>query len=278
MATLLPFQWHVEELLFIGACWATHRSFVANEKQRRLCTWAFIALLAVVVWPIGDIAASVSLTVATVQRLIIMLLVAPLLLRSVPIEIFSRLTRPRVVDFVATKVAHPGLAIFLVTVLGTLTLSSPLVDWGASSTFGRNVVLLLTLLSGFLLWIPSLAIIPGARRLSPAGRAGFIFVSSLVVTSLSFVWIFSVHSLYPGLHNQHELLNMTPVFDQQLAGFVAKLGCYLPMWVVAFRIFFHAEDEGIPVEESPLQWADVERKMLRIDRQRERAIRRHQPD
>lgn len=278
MATLLPFQWHIEELLFIGACWATHRSFVANEHQRRLCSWALISLLVVVVWPIGDIAASVSLTVATVQRLVIMLLVAPLLLRSVPIQIFSRLTRPKAVDFVATKVAHPGLALFLVTVLGTLTLSTPLVDWGASSTLGRNIVLLTTLLSGFLLWIPSLAIIPGARRLSPAGRAGFIFVSSHVVTSLSFVWIFSVHSLYPGLHNQQELLNMTPVFDQQLAGFVAKLGCYLPMWVVAFRIFFHAEDEGIPVEESPLQWADVERKMLRIDRQRERAIRRHQPD
>ena len=278
MATLLPFQWHIEELLFIGVCWATHRSFVANEHQRRLCSWALISLLVVVVWPIGDIAASVSLTVATVQRLVIMLLVAPLLLRSVPIQIFSRLTRPKAVDFVATKVAHPGLALFLVTVLGTLTLSTPLVDWGASSTLGRNIVLLTTLLSGFLLWIPSLAIIPGARRLSPAGRAGFIFVSSLVVTSRSFVWIFSVHSLYPGLHNQQELLNMTPVFDQQLAGFVAKLGCYLPMWVVAFRIFFHAEDEGIPVEESPLQWADVERKMLRIDRQRERAIRRHQPD
>ena len=278
MATLLPFQWHIEELLFIGVCWATHRSFVANEHQRRLCSWALISLLVVVVWPIGDIAASVSLTVATVQRLVIMLLVAPLLLRSVPIQIFSRLTRPKAVDFVATKVAHPGLALFLVTVLGTLTLSTPLVDWGASSTLGRNIVLLTTLLSGFLLWIPSLAIIPGARRLSPAGRAGFIFVSSLVVTSLSFVWIFSVHTLYPGLHNQQELLNMTPVFDQQLAGFVAKLGCYLPMWVVAFRIFFHAEDEGIPVEESPLQWADVERKMLRIDRQRERAIRRHQPD
>lgn len=278
MATLLPFQWHIEELLFIGVCWATHRSLVANEHQRRLCSWALISLLVVVVWPIGDIAASVSLTVATVQRLVIMLLVAPLLLRSVPIQIFSRLTRPKAVDFLATKVAHPGLALFLVTVLGTLTLSTPLVDWGASSTLGRNIVLLTTLLSGFLLWIPSLAIIPGARRLSPAGRAGFIFVSSLVVTSLSFVWIFSVHSLYPGLHNQQELLNMTPVFDQQLAGFVAKLGCYLPMWVVAFRIFFHAEDEGIPVEESPLQWADVERKMLRIDRQRERAIRRHQPD
>jgi len=278
MGTILPFHWHLEEIIAVVAVWLLHRTIVQNDRQRQLCSWGLLALLLVIVWPLGDIAATVSLTFASVQRLVIMLLVAPLLLQSIPVEIFSRLTRPRPVDFIASKIAHPGLALFLVTALGTITLSVPLVDWGARSVLGRDVVLLMTLVSGFLLWMPSLGVIPGARRLSPAGRAGFIFVSSLVVTSLSFVWIFSVHSLYPGLHHQQELLNMTPVFDQQLAGFVAKLGCYLPMWVVAFRIFFHAEDEAIPVEESPLQWADVERKMLRIDRQRERAIRRHQPD
>ncbi len=71
---------------------------------------------------------------------------------------------------------------------------------------------------------------------------------------------------------------MTPLFDQQLAGFVAKIGCYVPMWAIAFTIFFNAEDQGVSVEESPLHWADVERQLLRIDRQRARALRRHQPE
>jgi hypothetical protein len=52
----------------------------------------------------------------------------------------------------------------------------------------------------------------------------------------------------------------------------------MPMWAVAFTIFWHAEDRGTPIEETPLHWADVERHLLRIDRQRERAIRRHQPE
>jgi cytochrome c oxidase assembly factor CtaG len=71
---------------------------------------------------------------------------------------------------------------------------------------------------------------------------------------------------------------MSPLFDQQLAGFIAKLGCYMPMWAVAFTIFFHSEERGEPVEETPLHWADVQRQLLRIDRERERAVRRHQPE
>jgi hypothetical protein len=70
---------------------------------------------------------------------------------------------------------------------------------------------------------------------------------------------------------------MTPLFDQQLAGFVAKLGAYLPMWWVAFVIFFNAERKGTPIEETPLYWADVERELLRIDRQRAKAVRHHRP-
>jgi cytochrome c oxidase assembly factor CtaG len=91
------------------------------------------------------------------------------------------------------------------------------------------------------------------------------------------VWIFSHHALYPGLHHQHALLHMTPLFDQQLAGFVAKLGCYLPMWWVSFVIFFNADRDGVPLEETPLHWADVERELLRIDRQRAKTLRNHRP-
>ena len=105
-------------------------------------------------------------------------------------------------------------------------------------------------------------------------RAGYVFVSALVVTSVSFVWIFSRHPLYPALHHQHALLHMTPLLDQQLAGFVAKFGAYIPMWAVSFTIFSRAEDQGIPVEETPLHWADVERQMERVDRQRAREARR----
>jgi cytochrome c oxidase assembly factor CtaG len=278
VTSLLPFRWHIAEVLLIVAAGVAHHIVVTSKRERRLALYALVALLIVTVWPVGDLAASVSLTVATIQRLVIMLLVAPLLLMATPTSVLARLTRPRPVDAVTRLLAHPGFAVVIVTALGTATLVAPVVDWGARSSVGRDLVLLAVLFVGFVLWLPALGVLPGAKRLSPAGRAGYIFASALVVTSLSFVWIFSQHPLYPALHHQYALLHITPLFDQQLAGFVAKLGCYIPMWAVAFTIFFHAEERGTPIEETPLHWADVERQLLRVDRQRERAVRRHQPE
>ena len=244
----MPFRWHVADVVIILAAGLGHRI----------------------------VAASVSLSVATVQRLVIVLAVAPLLLIATPTQVFVQLTRPRLIDAVTRWLAHPGVAIVVVTVFGTLTLISPVVDWGAHSTFGRDVTLGVVMIVGLILWLPALGLLPGATRLSPVARAGYVFVSSIVVTSLSIVWIFARHPLYPALHHQRAILHMSALFDQQLAGFVAKLCCYAPMWAVAFIIFSRADEDGTPSEETPLHWADVERQLLRVDRQRERAARRHQ--
>lgn len=271
---MLAFQLHLPELLVIVAAGVAHYVFVKSGRARVRAWCALGALAAVTMWPLGDLAASVSLTAATVQRLVIMLFVAPMLLRSTPTSVLATLTRARLADYVMRVVAHPAVAIALVTVVGTMTLAVPVVDLGARSSIMRDVTLIVVLLVGFVLWIPALALMPGVRRLSPIARAAYIFVAALVVTSMSFVWIFARHPLYPGLHHQEALLHMTPLFDQQLAGFVSKLGCYAPMWAIAFTIFARADERGVDLEESPLHWADVERALLRVDRQRERERRR----
>ena len=274
----LPFHWHLVALALVVAIAWLHRVLVHDTHHRRRMGWALVVLLVATMWPLGDLAQSVSLTAATVQRLLIMLVVAPLILLSTTTELLVKLTYPAPVDAIVRRLAHPGMAIILVTVLGTLTLSSPLVDWAATSWGGHVVVLGVVLFVGLLLWVPALAIMPGAKRLSPAARSGYVFGSAIVVTSLSFVWIFAQHSLYPALHGQQAVLHMTPVFDQQLAGFVAKLGAYFPMWAVAYIMLFRADESGVSVDESPLHWADVERQLLRIDRKQARAIRRHRPN
>jgi len=277
VAALLPFDLHPFVIAALLAAATAHHFLVSSPRQRSLARYALLVFLIVTIWPIGDVAAKVSLSVATGQRLVIMLLVAPLLLLSLPTTTLARLTRPAPVDFAIRKLAHPGLAIAVVTLVGTATLIAPVVDWGARSEVARDLILVVVLGVGVLLWIPALAVMPGTRRLSPVARAGYVFGSALVVTSLSFVWIFARHPLYPGLHDQYALLHMTPLFDQQLAGFVAKFGCYLPMGWVAFVIFAHADNQGVAVEETPLYWADVERELLRLDRQRARALARQRP-
>jgi len=269
-----PFHLHPVILVTLLVLGALHVGAVRerNFRVRALAGWLILAF--VVLWPIGDLAATVSLSVATVQRLVIMLAVAPLFISSVSTTKLVALTRPEIVDAITRRLAHPLVSMVVVTVVGTLTLSTPVVDEGARSMWFRALTLIAVLACGVILWIPALGVMPGAKRLPPVGRAGFIFVASLIVTSLSLVWIFARHSLYPQLHHQESLLHMTPLFDQQLAGFVAKFGSYAPMWAVAFTIFSRADESGVAVEETPLYWADVERQLLRVDRQRVRAMRR----
>jgi cytochrome c oxidase assembly factor CtaG len=269
-----PFHLHPVVLTGVVVVGVVHVCKVGERRYRVRALMGWLVLALVVMWPVGDWASSVSLSVATMQRLVIMLLVAPLLVRSLSTANLVALTRPAPIDALTRRLAHPVVSMAIVTVVGTLTLSTPVVDEGARSGVVRGVTLATVLACGVILWIPALGVMPGAKRLSPIGRAGFVFVASLVITSLSFVWIFARHSLYPGLHHQRSLLHMTPLFDQQLAGFVAKLGSYLPMWAVAFVIFSRADDAGVAVEETPLHWADVERQLLRIDRVRARSSRR----
>lgn len=265
MATL-PFHWHVLALIALAGGVVSVVRVSTTRRQRLQGSVAVVVFAMVALWPVGDLAASVSLSVATLQRLALMLLVAPFILLAAPTTTWVAVTRPAWIDFVARRLVRPAPAMVVVTVVGTATLSVPIVNWGAGSLWARDFIVLVVVLNGVVLWLPALGLVPGARRLSDLGRAAYVFVSALVVTSLSLVWIFARHPLYSSLHYQHHFVHLSALADQQVAGFVAKLGAYLPMWIVAFVIFSRADQRGDALEASPLHWADVERELLRAER------------
>ncbi len=254
----LPWRLHPVVLLVVVGLGVTQVVTATSHRQRRDALGAAVLLLVGTTWPLGDLAGTVSLTAATVQRLLIMIAWAPLWLRSLPPGLVARWTRPRLVDAVARRLAHPVVAVLVVTVVGTVSLMPPVVDAAARLPFVRALVVAVTAVLGVLLWTPVVGIVPGARKLSALARAAYLFVSSLVVTSLSVVWIFARHPLYSGLHHQQTVVGMSALLDQQVAGFVAKLGAYLPLWLSAFVIFSRADRAG-DANETPLTWHDVER-------------------
>jgi cytochrome c oxidase assembly factor CtaG len=273
----LPFHLHVLALVAIVAGLVSIVRVSTTARERRLGSLAVAAFAAVTLWPVGDLAASVSLSVATLQRLVLMLVVAPLMMLAAPTATWVAVTRPAVVDAVARRLVRPVPALVLVTIVGTMTLSVPVVDWGARSLWARDLIIVGVVALGVILWLPALGLVPGARRLSEVARAAYVFIAALVVTSLSLVWIFATRPLYPVLHFQQRFVHLSPLADQQVAGFVAKLGAYLPMWIVAFVIFSRADQRGVDLESSPLHWADVERELLRAERRRHRARARSSP-
>ena len=111
------------------------------------------------------------------------------------------------------------------------------------------------LASGFVLWAPVLTELPGAAQLSALGRGGYLIVQSIVPSFLSIVWIFARHALYPTFSHPGKVVGLSPLLDQQLAGFVAKLGTIAVLWTVAFVIMTRGETAETAGGDEPLLWS-----------------------
>ena len=274
-----PFDWHLHLVwllalpVLVGAyLWATRRvEWRATRRQRVLFVLGLVVLVAAVTWPLGDLAAHWLLLALVLQRLLLTLAVPPLLVLGTPRPLLARLTRPAALDAVLRVAVRPLPAVAIVTVVAVGTLTTGVVGLAARSDAVRVIVELVVLASGFVLWAPVLSELPGAPRLSAMGRGGYLIVQSIVPSFLSIVWIFARHSLYPSFTHNGTVVGLSPLLDQQLAGFLAKLSTIAVLWTVAFVIMMRAQgadDAGADGE--PLVWSDVEREIERADRRERR--------
>ncbi len=270
-----PFDWHFHfgwylavaalVVLYVRATRVPARR--ATARQRLAFGLGCLVLLAAVTWPIGDLAARWSLLVLVVQRLALMLAVPPLLVAGTPDALLITITKPRLVDSALNLAVRPVPAIAFVTVVAVGTLTIGAVNLAARSVPGQVALELLVLLAGFVLWAPVLTRLPGAPRLSSLGRGGYLIVQSILPSFLSIVWIFAKRSLYPTFAHRGTLVGMSPVLDQQLAGFLAKLTTIAVLWTVAFVIMSRGQVfGGADDDEATLRWSDVEREIERAER------------
>jgi cytochrome c oxidase assembly factor CtaG len=230
-----------------------------------------VVLVAAVTWPLGDLAAHWLLMALVLQRLLLTLAVPPLLVLGTPRPLIARLTRPPGVDAVLRVVVRPAPAVAIVTVVAVATLTTGAVNLAARSDLARVLIELIVLGSGFVLWAPVLTELPGAPRLSALGRGGYLIVQSIVPSFLSIVWIFARHSLYPPYTHAGRVVGLSPLLDQQLAGFLAKLSTIAVLWTVAFVIMTRAQTaETSGQDTEPLIWSDVEREIERAERRQRR--------
>jgi cytochrome c oxidase assembly factor CtaG len=273
-----PLDWHLHLVWLLafpalvgGYLWATRREgSEATAHQRTLFLAGVVLLIVAVTWPLGDLAAHWLLMALVVQRLLLTLAVPPLLVLGLPRTVIARLTRPAVVDAVLRVVVRPFPAVVVVTIVAVGTLTTGAVSLAARSDLARVLIELIVLASGFVLWAPVLTELPGAARLSPLGRGGYLLVQSIVPSFLSIVWIFARHSLYPSFAHAGKVAGMTPLLDQQLAGFLAKLSTIAVLWTVAFVIMTRAQSTSGEEQADPLLWTDVERELERADRRERR--------
>jgi putative membrane protein len=198
-----------------------------------------------------------------------------MLVAGTPRPIIQRLTRPAPIDAILRLAVKPIPAVAIVTVIAVGTLTTGVVTLAARSDLAQVTIELLVLTSGFVLWAPVLVgQLPGTARLSALGRCAYLIVQSIVPSFLSIVWIFAKRPLYASYNHHVAVLGMSPVLDQQLAGFAAKFCTIAVLWTVAFIIVSRGGVlAGTDEENAPLLWTDVEREIERAER-RERRERR----
>jgi cytochrome c oxidase assembly factor CtaG len=297
-----PFDWHLHIVwllavlaLIVGYLWVTRTStgtgtgtastsepapgpestrgssWPATARQRFLFVSGAVLLGVAVTWPLGDLAAHWLLVGLVLQRLLLMLAVPPLLVLGTPRPLLVRLTRPRAVDAVLRVCVRPVPAVAIVTAVAVWTLTTGAVNWAARSSAAQVLLELVVLGAGFVLWAPVLHELPGAPKLSALGRGGYLIVQSIVPSFLSIVWIFARHPLYPAYAHSGKVADLSPLLDQQLSGFVAKLGTIAVLWTVAFVVMTRAETaDRAGRDAEPLMWSDVEREIERADRRERR--------
>jgi cytochrome c oxidase assembly factor CtaG len=242
----------------------------ASRRQKTAFCLGTIALLIAASWPLAELAQTTSLLALVFQRQLLILVVAPLFLFAIPAEVGARLTQPRAIDWIVVRLSEPFRAVVLTTALMTITAVPFSVSAASRHSWIRWLVELGTLAAGFVLWNPVIRRVPGVRVVTSSGLAGYLVAQSVAMSFLSFVWIVAPHLLYPSLHGQRAALGISPLFDQRLSGWLAKLGTFGVLWPVAFRCFSRGVDGDVP-EVTPLEWRDVERHLDRLQRQERRA-------
>jgi cytochrome c oxidase assembly factor CtaG len=249
------------------------RRWPASALQARRFIIALLLLGIVTTWPVADLATNALLWVLVLQRLVIMLAVSPLLLIALSRRALAHFTKRAIVDEFFLWIARPFTAIFIVTIAAVVTLFSPVVDACAHHLFARIICDVVLLGAGFVLWLPVLPVLPAAPRRNAILNAAYLVAQSIVPSFLSLVWIFARHPLYRAFAGTPALV-FHPLTNQQIAGFVAKLGTIVVLWSVAFVLLRRApHDEADSPQPTPLTWIDVERSLERAERYELRARR-----
>ncbi|GAC1543319.1 MAG: hypothetical protein NVS3B12_31750 [Acidimicrobiales bacterium] len=277
--SLHPVVWLVcGGLLLAGWRVASDDDGGATRRRRARAGLAVGGLAAVTTWPVGDLARHSSFSVLMAAHLVLVLGVAPNVLLGLSPHTVQRATRHRVVDGVV-RVAGIPLIAGLTSTVALVALHLPaVVDAAETSAVIGGLVTAGVVLAGTVLWVPVLGLVPGARRLGPGGRIGYLVVVSIIPNVPGSFLTFAGEPVYGSLVPGAVRLGIDPLIDTQIAGVLAKIGAALVLWGVATVIFFRAiEDERRGIDPAPLAWSEVEREFERTDRRRRRLEARSTP-
>jgi cytochrome c oxidase assembly factor CtaG len=227
---------------------AAHRRAEALGVWRRASLLVAVALVAVaLVSPLATLSGGYLLTAHFVQITLLMGFAPPLLLLGLPRP--DPHPRAGALAWVFGAAVHPAVAIVLVNVV--------LFGWHDPAIYDASLahpeLYALELMSLFAVSVAFWwSIIEpdgrGAHSLSPLLKLGYILLATIPQTFAGLIFALAHHPFYAGYSSAPEVLGMTHLADQQIAGacmaLVSKLALFAAFSVILWRMFDAEAVEG----------------------------------
>ena len=221
---------------------AARRRVEAIGGWRAASLGAALLLLAVsFVSPLATLSGGYLLTAHFVQITLVMGFAPPLLLLGLPRPDTGR-RRPRLLATAFDVAVHPAVAIVLVNVV-LFGWHDPAIYDAALAHPELDALQQLSLFAVSLAFWWSIVEPDGRspRSLSPLLKLGYILLATIPQTFAGLIFALARHPFYPGYTSAPEVLGMTHLADQQIAGacmaLVSKLALFAAFSVILWRMF-----------------------------------------
>ena len=194
-------------------------------------------------WPVGALGAGYLLSAHTVQYLLLALMGPALLLLGFP-GWAAELARNTPAGRLLQALVRPLPSLLAFNAILFVTHVPSVVDGLMPLQLGSLAIDLSWLVGGLWFWWPVLG--PESEGgLSPMGRIGYLFASTIPPTVPAAFLTFADYPLY-GLYELAPRVGLSAHDDQQLAGLVMKFGADPVIWLAMAVVFFRWQAEQSP--------------------------------
>lgn len=234
-------------------------------KRSQIATFvAGVAVLYVAsTYPIHEISEGYLASAHMFQHLLYTMVAPILLIWGTPAWLFRAPLQNATVLRVAKVVLNPLVAFAVFNAVTLLTHLPTTVDLALSHHWFHLVVHAALLVSALMMWWPVLSPIEEIPRLSYPLQMGYLFVQSLLPSVLAAFITFSTGAFYDYYATTPRLWGLTPVEDQQFAGFVMKILGSLILWGFIGYAFYRWYQSEQKDAQDP-RWDEVKEEMARM--------------
>ncbi len=236
-------------------------------RVRRSQVAMFVAGVAVIYSvsssPVHEISEDYLASVHMGQHLAYTLIAPPLLIAGTPSWLLRAPLRNAAVLRAARLVTLPLVCFAAFNTVQLLTHLPASVDFALTNHWFHPIVHIGLVASALLMWWPILSPLDELPKLSYPLQMAYLFVQSLIPTVLAAFLTFSRNPFYAYYERAPRLWSLTPIEDQQFAGFVMKMLGSLILWgFIAYAFFrWYQRDQA---EGRDPQWEEVQDEMSRL--------------